>query len=434
MIDHTHDSAARSWVSSANTHRDFPIQNLPLGVFSDDSGPPRCGVAIGDEIVDLAGLAQAGLLPAPVAAVVAKPRLNGLFALDASARLALRHVLFDLLLEGGAGEAALRPHLRAAGDCVMHLPARIGGYTDFYAGIIHATNVGRLLRPDNPLMPNYRYVPIGYHGRASSVRVSDDVVRRPWGQVRDGDTPPVLKPSQRLDYELELGLWMGQGNAQGEPIGIEDAASRLAGVSLLNDWSARDVQAWEYQPLGPFLAKNFASTVSPWVITMEALAPFRSAQPARPSDAPALLPYLDCAADQAGGALDIALEVAIRSPAMRAGGQAPRVVGRARATDLYWTPAQLVAHHTVGGCNLEAGDLLGTGTVSSPGVGGFGSLMEITSGGREPITLAEGEIRRFLEDGDEVVMTGRCERDGFVGIGFGVCRGTISAARTVEGN
>ena len=347
--------------------------------------------------------------------------------------MALRHQVGDLLDAGGKDRArieGLRARLlHRAADCRLALPAEIGDYTDFFAGIHHATNAGKLFRPDNPLMPNYKYVPIGYHGRASSINVSGAPVRRPNGQRKPANEPvPSFGPSRNLDYELELGVWVAPGNALGTPIAIAEAADHVAGFCLLNDWSARDIQGWEYQPLGPFLGKSFMTTISPWVITPEALAPFRGAQASRPADDPAPLPYLFDATDQAGGALDIDLEVFLLTPELQAKGLAPHRLSTGNARHLYWTVAQLVAHHTCNGCNLRPGDLFGTGTISGPDESGLGSLLEISAGGRKAITLASGETRRFLEDGDTVVMQARCRRDGFATIGFGECRGTIAPA------
>jgi fumarylacetoacetase len=311
----------------------------------------------------------------------------------------------------------------------MHLPVEIGDYTDFYVGIHHATNVGRQFRPDNPLLPNYKYVPIGYHGRASSVRPSGVEVVRPSGQRKaaEGDVP-LVGPSVRLDYEVELGVWIGRGNALGSPIPIAEVEDHVAGLCLLNDWSARDLQAWEYQPLGPFLAKNFHTTVSPWVITAEALAPFRVAQPARPSGDPAPLPYLWDDGDQAGGAYAIALQAQLLTAKMRAAGLSPHLLSRGPATNMYWTVAQIVTHHASNGCNLRPGDLLGTGTISGPDADSFGSLIELTSGGRDPIQLPSGETRTFLEDADEIILSAKAEAEGFASIGFGTCHATVRPA------
>ena len=431
-IDRTHDAALRSWVGSANGDPDFPIQNLPLGIVSRGGDAPRAGVAIGDRIVDLQALLEAGLLSGEAARFVeaaAGGALNGALALGAGPRRAVRARLSELLREGAPERAKAEPCLHAAASCTLLLPVRIGDYTDFYVGIHHATHVGKLFRPDNPLMPNYKWVPIGYHGRASSVRVSGTPVRRPQGQTKAPDAAaPVFGPTRRLDYELELGIWVGPGNALGEPIAIGEAARHIAGYGLLNDWSARDIQAWEYQPLGPFLAKNFASTVSPWIVTPEALAPFRGAQPARPDGDPKPLSYLTDPADQAEGALAVELEVLLATPGLSAAGLPPHRLSLSDARHMYWTPAQLITHHTSGGCDLNPGDLLGTGTISGPDRASAGALIETTEGGKIPVRLASGETRTFLEDGDEVILTARCRREGFAPIGFGTCRAVILPA------
>lgn len=428
VLDETHDAARRSWIASANGHSDFPLQNLPLGIFSGSKGPKHLGTAIGDSIFDLTSAAEQGLFDADAAKAVAATAggtLNGLFALGAAPRRNLRRQIFALLEESSAQQARLKPLIHAAAVCTMHVPAAIGGYTDFFAGIHHATNAGRLFRPDNPLLPNYKYVPIGYHGRTSSIGVSPATVVRPNGQRKRADeTAPSFGPSRNLDYELELGFWIGPGNELGRPIPIADAADHIAGICLLNDWSARDIQGWEYQPLGPFLGKNFATTISPWVVTAEALEPFRTAQPPRPDGDPAPLPYLFDADDQACGAYDIQMEAFLITP----GAEGSYRLSSASSLGMYWTAAQLVAHHTSGGCNLEAGDLLGSGTLSGPTPDSFGSMLEISRGGREAIQLPSGQTRRFLEDGDQVLYRGTCRRDGFVSIGFGDCRGTIAAA------
>jgi fumarylacetoacetase len=426
MPDATHDPALKSWVKSANGHVDFPIQNLPLGVFVPlDMGAARVGVAIGDMILDLS--------MAPVAdemrEAATHPSLNAVFALGEGARKALRARLSKILSEGSADRGAVEQHLHPAETCTLLLPAKVGDYTDFYVGIHHATNIGKVFRPDNPLLPNYKYVPIGYHGRASSLRVSGTPVRRPKGQLKALDAEaPRYAPCERLDYELELAVWIGSGSALGDTIPVGRAASHIAGYGLLNDWSARDIQAWEYQPLGPFLAKNFGSTLSPWVVTPEALEPFRIAQPARPEGDPAPLPYLLDEADQAGGAFDLALEVLILTPSMRQKGLAPHRLSLSNARHMYWTAAQMVAHHSSNGCDLNPGDLLGSGTISAPGVEGFGSLLETTRGGKEPVQLPSGESRRFVEDGDEIILRARAARDGFAPIGFGECRADITPA------
>jgi len=426
MIDHTHDPAAASWVPGADAHDDFPIQNLPLGVFSLAGGAPRISTAIGDWCLDLAALGH--LLPEAVRAAVAEPVLNALFALDGEARLALRHALFGLLTDA-THRPAVEPHLHRTADCELHLPFRIGDYTDFYVGIHHATNIGRLFRPDNPLLPNYKYVPIGYHGRASSVRPSGTPLVRPKGQIKGSNDPaPRLAPTARLDFELELGVWIAGENELGTAVPTAQAWDRIGGLCLLNDWSARDVQAWEYQPLGPFLAKNFLTTVSPWVVTREALAPFRTAQPPRPEGDPEPLEYLADAEDQQSGALALSLAVSLASRAMRDAGLAPVTLSKGSATSMYWTLAQMVAHHSSNGCNLSPGDLLGTGTISGPERGSEGSLMEISRGGQEPVALPSGETRTFLEDGDELALVARAERPGYRSIGFGPCTGVVEPA------
>ncbi len=436
MIDHTHAPERRSWVASANGHADFPIQNLPLGVFAPPGGGARGGIAIGEEIFDLATALELGLfegLAAEAAQAASGATLNPLFALGREARRALRDRASAILDADGSDRARIEPLrsriLHAAADCRLQLPAAIGDYTDFFAGIHHATNAGKLFRPDHPLLPNYKYLPIGYHGRASSIIASGAGVRRPNGQRKPAsETVPSFGPSRSLDYELELGVFIGPGNALGAPIAIAEAADHVAGFCLLNDWSARDIQGWEAQPLGPFLGKSFATTVSPWVVTPGALAPFRMAQAARPAGDPQPLPYLLDAADQAGGALDIELEVLLLTPALQSKKLPPHRLSAGNARHLYWTVAQLVAHHSCGGCNLRPGDLFGTGTISGPGEGELGSLLEISAGGRRPLTLPSGETRRFLEDGDTVVMRARCRRPGFAAIGFGECRGTILPA------
>lgn len=437
MPDPTHDPALRSWVDTANGHADFPIQNLPLGIFSPPGGgAPRGGVAIGDMILDLtaaAALLEGDALRAAEAASGAT--LNPLFALGAGPRRALRAALSALLAEGmvkregAAARARLEVLLHEAASCTLHLPARIGDYTDFFAGIHHATNTGRQFRPETPLLPNYKYIPVAYHGRASSVRVSGTPVRRPRGQRKPpADPAPSFGPCRNLDYEMELGLWIGPGNALGEPIPIARAAEHIAGFCLLNDWSARDIQAWEYQPLGPFLAKNFHTTVSPWVVTPEALAPFRIAQPPRPQGDPPPIDYLLDARDQAEGGLDIGLEVFILTRAMREQGRRPYRLSHGNARHLYWTVAQMVAHHTVGGCDLHPGDLFGSGTISAPEATGYGALLEITEGGRNPVMLPSGEARAYLADGDEVIFRAHARREGCVSIGFGECRAAILPA------
>jgi fumarylacetoacetase len=428
-LDETHDPSRSSWVEGADGHADFPIQNLPYGMFSPRDGDRRAGVAIGERILDLRAMAAMGLAPPAAAEVLGDTTLNRLMALPAAERTELRRRLSALLSEP-ARRKDLEPLLHSTRDCVLHRPAAIGDYTDFYVGIHHANNVGRQFRPDNPLLPNYKHVPIGYHGRASSVRPSGVPVVRPSGQTKAADAEaPTFGPSRRLDYELELGVWIGPGNTLGDPIPIARAEDHVAGFCLLNDWSARDMQAWEYQPLGPFLAKNFQTTVSPWVITPEALAPFRIAQPPRPAGDPRPLDYLWDAADQANGAYAIDLEVSLLTARMRDAGQLPQRLSRGPASNMYWTVAQILTHHASNGCNLNPGDLLGTGTISAPDPDGYGSLLEITRGGAEPLTLESGETRAFLEDGDEVILSAVARADGHVSIGFGACRAQILPAR-----
>jgi fumarylacetoacetase len=436
-LDETHDPNRQSWVTSANGHADFPIQNLPFGVFSPTgSTERRGGIAIGDMILDLAAAAEAGLFAGAArdaAEATASGSLNQLFALGETARQALRARASELLDAKGPDskriEGISSRLLHRAAECVMHLPTRIGDYTDFYVGIHHATNVGKVFRPDNPLLPNYKHVPIGYHGRSSSIVPSGTPVRHPSGQLKDANSAaPTFGPSRRLDYELELGIWIGPGNALGDPILIDEADRHVAGFCLLNDWSARDIQSWEYQPLGPFLSKNFATTISAWVITPEALAPFRASQYSRPEGDPHPLPYLWDDRDQREGALDLDLEVFLMTAGLREKGLGPQRIARSSTRHMYWTVAQLIAHHTSNGCNLRPGDLFGSGTISAPESTGFGSLLETTRAGQNPIRLESGEERRFLEDGDELILSARTPpTQKFARIGFGECRGNVGA-------
>ncbi|MGB9199630.1 MAG: fumarylacetoacetase [Terriglobales bacterium] len=441
ILDETHDPKIRSWVESANLGgSDFPIQNLPFGRFrrNDGRSGSAVGVAIGDQILDLSILHEAvgtaeslQLTPSDSAS----GDLIDPMSLEPEVRRAVRRRLHALLREDASPddrEAASR-HLHSQADVEMLSPANRCDYTDFYASIFHATNVGKLFRPDNPLLPNYKYIPIGYHGRASSLVASETAVRRPCGQTRIGDAEPIFGPTKALDYELEVGFFVSRGNRLGERIPITEAAEHIFGICLLNDWSARDVQAWEYQPLGPFLAKSFATSLCPWVVTMEALAPFRAPAFPRPQGDPSPLAYLLDADDQECGGLDLTLEVSLQSAKMRDAGLVPALVSRGNFRDLYWTMAQMLTHHASNGCNLRSGDLLASGTVSGPdapnaAVSARGCLLEITSRGANPITLPSGEQRKFLGDGDEVIFRGFCEREGFHRIGLGTCRGTILPA------
>jgi len=443
ILDETHDSSAQSWVESANVAgSDFPIQNLPFGVFRKREGrsSTKIGVAIGDSILDVAGLQSEGLFSTDADAVCAAEAcghgsLNALMELGPDVRRALRRRIAALLRADAVASvrSVVLPHLIAHAEAEMLLPATVGDYTDFYASIFHATNVGKLFRPDNPLLPNYKYIPIGYHGRASSLVAAGTPVRRPCGQTRAGEAEPTFGPTKALDYELEVGFFVSRGNTLGDRIPIALADQHIFGICLLNDWSARDVQAWEYQPLGPFLAKSFATSLSPWVVTMEALAPFRVSAFTRGAGDPAPLPYLFDADDQAHGGLDLTLEVSLQSQRMRELGMAPALLSRSNFRDLYWTMAQMLTHHASNGCNLRSGDLLASGTVSGPDVPGAeasarGCLLELTSRGANPIPLPSGEQRKFLEDGDEIILRGFCERAGFRRIGLGSCRGRIAPA------
>jgi fumarylacetoacetase len=438
MIDETHDAKRTSWVDSANGHRDFPLQNLPLGLFSPpgDNVPDakaRGGVAIGDKIFDIKAALAAGLFSgeAETAAKAASGgSLNPLLALGRGPRRALRRQVFDLLASDGRNVAKARDLaasiLHDANVCAMHVPARVASFTDFFAGIHHATNGGRRRNPKDPLGPNYKYVPVAYHSRASSLQVSGQPIRRPSGQRKlPEENAPGYGPCRKLDYELEVAIWLGPGNRQGEPIPIGEAGEHVVGLGFVNDWSARDIQQWESAPLGPFLGKSFGSTVSPWIVTMEALAPFRVAQPARPAGDPQPLPYLSDETDQRQGAFAIELEALILTEQMRAAGQQPHRMSRSSTLDLYWTVAQMVAHQTCNGCNIEPGDLFGTGTISGPTPEGWGSLSELSRDGQQANTLSSGETRTFLEDGDEAIFRARASRDGYVSIGFGECRGRV---------
>ena len=433
-LNETHAPTLKSFVSSANDGiSDFPIQNLPFAMFrrAGSDQPFRGGVAIGDQIVDLARLHRARLLSGVAAAAceaASATTLNALMAHGNAASTALRLALSRLLRAGSAHEAEMLACLVAQSDAEYALPARIGDYTDFYTSVYHATNIGRQFRPDNPLLPNYKWVPIGYHGRASSIVISGQSFPRPAGQLMPpGAQSPTLAPCKRMDYELEMGIFVGSGNALGARIGIDDAESHVFGLCLLNDWSARDIQGWEYQPLGPFLSKNFASTISPWIVTLEALAPYRQ-RFTRANDDPQPLPYLDSAALRSEGAFDIQLEVLIETALMREQRSAPHRICLTSYRHAYWTISQLVAHHTVNGCNLQPGDLLGTGTLSGPTESEAGALIELTHGGKLPITLPNGESRAFLADGDSITLRAHCEKPGAPRVGFGACTGTVLPA------
>ncbi|WP_448567022.1 fumarylacetoacetase [Thalassotalea ganghwensis] len=425
VINETHNPALSSWVESANqVDSDFPIQNLPFAVFKkrDSEQPFRGGVAIGDFIVDLKALAEKSLftgLAQQALAACAQEQLNDFMAMGKEAWSALRLSLSKALREGASEQALVKDCLVAQADAIYALPCHIGDYTDFYTSIHHATSVGKKFRPDNPLLPNYKWVPIGYHGRSSSIEVSGQTFKRPKGQTKAPTaTEPSFGPCKRLDYELEVGIFIGAGNKLGEPISIDNAEDHVFGLCLFNDWSARDIQGWEYQPLGPFLSKNFASTISPWIVTTEALAPYR-AEWTRDSQDPQPMPYLESAQNRATGSLDIQLQVLLETEKMRSEGQAAVELSQSNFSDSYWTVSQMVAHHTVNGCNLKPGDMFGSGTQSGPKPEEAGSLLELSNAGSEPITLPNGETRTFLEDGDNVIIRGWCKKDGAARIGFG---------------
>jgi len=432
-LDETHDASLESWVESANTPAcDFPIQNLPFGVYRTDGKPDRIGVAIGDFILDVAECFREGLLTGvdvTFGQFFESSFLNPLMTLTPPERAEIRLSLSRLLRAGSRKQEKAEKFLTPIGDALLVRPTLQRGYTDFYASIHHATRVGQLFRPDQPLLPNYKWVPIAYHGRASTLMVSGTPVRRPNGQTKAPDAAePTFGPTRRLDYELEVGFYGAGLQRIGEPIPIAKAEEHIFGVSLVNDWSARDIQAWEYQPLGPFLAKNFATSVSPWVVTLEALAPFRIPAFERAAADPQPLPYLAHEDDQCAGGVDITLEVQLASMKMQLQSIPPVTLSRGSFRDMYWTMAQMVAHHTSNGCNLMAGDLLASGTVSGPQLESAGCLLELTEGGKRAIPLPTGEERRFLEDGDEVILRGWCEKPGYRGIGLGECRGLILSA------
>ena len=434
-LNETHDPGLTSWLLSASLpNTDFPVQNLPFGIFrkKDTSDPFRGGVAIGDRVLDIPACLDLGLFEGhatEAAEACRQSTLNALMTLGPDYCSALRAALSRLLCDDGA-EDVLQGTLVEMEAAEMSLPATIGDYTDFYASCNHATNIGKLFRPDNPLLPNYKHIPIAYHGRASSVVISGTPARRPVGQLKPAPSEtPLFAPSQRLDYETELGFFMGVGNALGSPIRLDESDRHIFGFCILNDWSARDIQAWEYQPLGPFLSKSFATTISPWIVTTEALAPFRTTAYKRQQGDPKPLPYLSSPDNEKAGGLDIMLEVAVTTAAMREKGLAPHVLGKPVFREMYWTVFQMVAHHTSNGCNLNPGDLMGSGTISGSNDDQLGSLMELTRGGDREIGLPGGETRTYLEDGDEIVMRAWCQRDGFARIGFGACRSTIAPTR-----
>jgi fumarylacetoacetase len=436
-VNETHDPSLTSWIGSANSpETEFPIQNLPFGVFSRRGETERrVGVAIGDKIVDIGESLSANLWTGEardVARWCDRPNLNELMQAPKNSLSRFRARLSELLVGTPGDESAINPlppgALVQMSDAVMHPPAEIGDYTDFYASIYHATNVGKMFRPDNPLLPNYKYIPIGYHGRASSIVLSGSSVARPNGQLLpSGGSVPAFGPSQMLDYEAEVGFFVGRGNELGNPVGIEDAEQHLFGVCLVNDWSARDIQSWEYQPLGPFLSKSFATSISPWVVTWEALEPYRVPAFFRPPGDPAPLPYLSSDKNQSEGGIDLFVEVYIRSMMMRESHLRRSRLSVASLADMYWTAAQMLTHHTSNGCNLRSGDLLASGTVSGPEAGSQGCMLELTRRGAEPIVLPTGEERKFLHDGDEIIMRGYLQREGAARIGLGECSGLIVA-------
>lgn len=435
LLNQTHDPELTSWVTSANAENcDFPIQNLPFAIFrrANSSDAFRGGVAIGDQIVDLAALSLANVVDGVAAqALVAcsQSTLNDFMAMPASAWSALRAALSEALATGSSEREVLRSCLVAQSEVEYDLPCRIGDYTDFYSSIYHATSVGSLFRPDNPLLPNYKWLPIGYHGRSSSIGVSGQAFHRPQGQTKAPDADkPSFGPCKRLDYEMEVGIYIGSGNALGDKIDIDASDDHVFGMCLFNDLSARDIQGWEYQPLGPFLAKNFASTVSPWIITNEALAPFRMAWRRDNAD-PQPLAYLSSERNSELGAYDVQLEVLLETTKMRDAAQAPQKLTQSSFRHSYWTVAQMVAHHTVNGCNLIPGDFIGSGTQSGPGPNEAGSMLELSNGGKQTIELENGETRTFLEDGDSVIMRGFCHKDGAKRIGFGEVRSLVLPAK-----
>lgn len=435
VLDETHDPAALSWAPGANDpDTSFPPQNLPFGIFSDATGndsAARPGAAIGDCVIDLREAARRGLLQGAAvleALDTTGAALNPLMARGPALRRELRLQLFRLLTQERLAEA-VRPTLVPMNGIRMHMPFDVYGFTDFYAGIHHATNVGRLFRPDNPLLPNYKYVPIAYNSRASTVGVSGEAIVRPNGQLKDpSQTTPSFGPSRSLDYEVELGAVIGVSSHRNHPLTPSEAWDHIFGFVLLNDWSARDIQSWEYQPLGPYLSKSFATTISPWIVTPEALAPFRTSVAKRPHGDPVPLPHLYDPVDQSSGALDIRLTASLQSRDMRKAGTPHVRLGVGNARDLYWSYGQMIAHMTSNGCNLRSGDLIGSGTISGEARSSWGSLIELTRGGAGPVELGNGETRSYLENGDEVMLRGVCLREGFRSIAFGECRGEVTGA------
>jgi len=434
MINETHDVNLTSWVTSANTNSDFPIQNLPFGIFKrkEKNEAFRAGVAIGDHVLDLAAVANSNVFSGSVQTALqaaSQSTLNALMDLGAHTNSELRLALSQALRSNSTLQSALTPALISQQDVELGMPCQIGDYTDFYTSIYHATAIGKLFRPDNPLLPNYKWIPIGYHGRSSTIGISGQQFHRPVGQTKAPDaTEPSFGPCKRLDYELEMGLFVGKSTQMGELINIENAEQHLFGVCIFNDWSARDIQAWEYQPLGPFLAKSFASTISPWIVTMEALAPFRS-HFTRPETDPQPLPHLTSEQNNEYGGLDIDLSCFIQTPTMRDGKQPMAQLSKSNFKYSYWTPAQLITHHASNGCAMRSGDLLGSGTQSGPTFEEAGSLLELSKGGQSPVTLPNGEKRTFLEDGDSIIMRASCSKQGAVKIGFGEVVATVLPAK-----
>jgi len=434
MLNQTHNPDLTSWVESANSgNTDFPIQNLPFAIFrrAGSNEDFRAGVAIGDQVLDLVAARKTGVFSGVAQAAIAvcdSPELNGLMAMGKDTWSSLRLALSNSLASGSDSQNQLADCLICQDDIEYSMPCRIGDYTDFYTSIHHATSVGKLFRPDNPLLPNYKWLPIGYHGRSSSIDISGQTFKRPKGQLKAPDAAePIFAPCKRMDYEMEVGIFIGKGNDLGDAISMDNAEDHVFGMCLFNDWSARDLQAWEYQPLGPFLAKNFASTISPWIITTEALAPFRSSW-TRDEEDPQPLDYLESKHNRAAGAFDIQLEVQLETQKMRSESQPASHLSLSSFKHSYWTVAQMVAHHTVNGCNLQPGDMFGSGTQSGPTAEEAGSMLELSNGGKQSIELDNGETRTFLEDGDCVIMRGWCQKDGAVRIGFGEVAATVIAA------